>query len=413
MTDEVNQLLAQIDALAPQIAARSKEIAAVRNIPGDIIAALRAAGLFRVITPQHYGGMELDLPTVLDLVRRLARIDSAVGWTAMIGAGAAMTAPLLPRPILDEIYRTPDVIMGGSTQPTTKAERVPRGWRVGGRWPFASGCRHADWLAGFCFMEENGRPLSDPHATDGRPLIMGFVLPASAWEIEDSWHAAGLEGTGSHHILLKERVVSAANFLDLMHGTSCEDGPLYQAPWHMMVLLPPTAALGIAEGALDALVQLAKTGRRQLRATTAMQDSEVFRYELGHAAAEIRTARLALEAQAQLHWDHACAGSLRNDARFIEGHQVGLQVTETCRRATEACYLLGGAGTVYLDSPLQRRLRDIMVLSQHYVTQARQYAGVGAALLAEGDAKTPASEPLTVPAENPKTDNPKVARLRG
>jgi alkylation response protein AidB-like acyl-CoA dehydrogenase len=341
--------------------------------------------------------MELDLPTALDVFRRLARIDSAVGWTAMIGAGAAITAPLLPRPTLDEIYRLPDVIMAGSTQPTTKAERAPRGWRVGGRWPFASGCRHADWIAGFCLMEENGKPLRDPHATDGRPLVMGFALPASAWEIEDTWHAAGLEGTGSHHILLKERVVSAANFFDLMHGIPCEDGPLYSAPWHMMVLMVPAVAIGIAEGALDALFRLAKTGRRQFRAATAMQDSEVFRAGLGRAAAEIRTARLALETQAKLHWAHAQAGTLRSETRLIEGHQVGIATAEACRRATEACYRLAGGSAVYLDSPLQRRLRDMMVLAQHVMVQERQYAGFGAFLLNEGaavEAMLRAAEPV-------------------
>jgi alkylation response protein AidB-like acyl-CoA dehydrogenase len=401
-TDDVKKLLAQIETLAPQIEARSREIANLRNVPGDIVAALRAAGVFRMVTPKHYGGMELDYPTVLDVFRRLARIDGAVGWTVMIGAGAAFTAPLLPRPILDEIYREPDIIMGGSTQPVTKAERVPRGWRVGGRWPFASGCRHADWLAGFCFMEENGRTLTDPVANDGRPLIMGFVLPASAWEIEDSWHAAGLEGSGSHHILLKERVVSGANFFDLMHGTPCEEGPLYSAPWHMLVMTLPSVAIGIAEGALDALLRLARTGRRQLRAPTAMQDSELFRHELGRAAAEIRTARLALETQARLHWEQACAGTLRTEPRLVEGHQVGVQVAAACRHAVETCFKLGGGSAVYLDSPLQRRFRDMMVLGQHAAVQERNFASFGAALLAADDAKAAAVE----------TQDPKVARLR-
>jgi alkylation response protein AidB-like acyl-CoA dehydrogenase len=401
MTDEAKTLIEQIEVLAPQIAARSMEIATLRNVPGDIVAALRAAGLYRMFTPKHYGGMELDLPTALDVFRRLARIDSAVGWTAMIGAGASIATPLLPRPVVDEIYRAPDVVMAGSTQPTTKAERVPRGWRVGGRWPFASGCRHADWIAGFCFMEENGRPISDPHATDGRPLVMGFVLPATAWEIEDTWHAAGLEGTGSHHVVLKERVVSGANFFDLVHGTSCETGPLFHAPWHMMVLMPPMVAIGITEGALDALVRLAKTGRKQVRAATAMQDSEVFRSGLGQAAAEIRTARLALEAQVKLHWEQACAGTLRNEARFVEGHQVGVQAAAACRRATEACFKLAGGSAAYLDSPVQRRFRDMMVLGQHMVVQERQFANFGAALLAEDGAKAQAV-----------TQDPKVARLR-
>jgi alkylation response protein AidB-like acyl-CoA dehydrogenase len=407
MTDQGKTLLDKIQALAPQIEARTPEIAATRNIPDDIVTALRATGLFRMFTPRHYGGMELDFPQALDVFRTLARIDSAVGWCAMIGNGGGFTLPLLPRPTLDEIFRAPDVIMAGSTQPTAKAERVARGWRVGGRWPFASGCRHADWMIGFCIMHEDGKPLPDPAATDGRPLIMGFTLPASAWEIEDTWHAAGLEGTGSHHIILKERVVSGANFFDMMNGTACEPGPLYQAPWHLMVMMPAAVAVGIAEGALDALVRLAHTGRRQFRAATAMQDSEVFRYELGRAAAELRSARLALEAQAKSHWAHAQAGTLKNEARLMEGHQVAIQTARACQKATEACFMLAGGSAVYLDSPLQRRLRDVMVLGQHAAVQQRQFAGIGAFLLSEAGASV--AEIKTSPEES---RDAKVARLR-
>jgi alkylation response protein AidB-like acyl-CoA dehydrogenase len=256
-------------------------------------------------------------------------------------------------------------------------------------------------------MHEDGKPLPDPVATDGRPLVMGFVLPASAWEIEDTWHAAGLEGTGSHHIVLRERIVSGANFLDLYHGTPCEAGPLYQAPWHLMVLQPAAVAIGIAEGALDALVALARTGRRQFHAAAAMQDSEVFRYELGHAAAELRVARLGLEAQAKSHWEHAMAGTLKTEARLIEGHQVAIHTVEACQRVTEACFRLGGGSAVYLDSPLQRRLRDIMVLGQHAVVQQRQYVGVGAALLVEVETKVPEATLRTA-----ETGTTGTARLR-
>jgi len=404
MTDEGKILLDRIQALAPQLAARSDEIAAARTLPADIVAALRGAGVFRMFAPKSYGGMELDLPTGLDIFRELSRIDSSVGWTVMIGVASAIAAPLLPRPTLDEAYRNPDMIFVGSTQPTAKAERMPRGWTVGGRWPFASGCKHADWFAGFCIMQEDGKPIMDPSAADGRPLILGFALPASAWEIEDTWQAAGLEGTGSHHIVLKERFVSGANFFDLQHGTSCEGGPLYQAPWHMLVLTPAAVAVGIAEGALEAVVRLAKTGRRQFHAPSAMQDSELFRLELGRAAAELRAVRLALEAQTESHWAHAQAGTLKTEARLIEGHQVAVHVATACRKVTEICFMLAGGSAVYLDSPLQRRLRDVMVLGQHATVQQRQFVNVGAFLLAEG--ATPVKEGA------PDAKDSKVTQLR-
>jgi alkylation response protein AidB-like acyl-CoA dehydrogenase len=92
-------------------------------------------------------------------------------------------------------------------------------WRVSGRWPFASGCQHADWILGFCIMTRDGKPLAGP--TEGAPLLRGFVLPARHWQIEDSWRAAGLKGTGSHHIALGDALVPAANFFDPSRGVDC------------------------------------------------------------------------------------------------------------------------------------------------------------------------------------------------
>jgi alkylation response protein AidB-like acyl-CoA dehydrogenase len=103
----------------------------------------------------------------------------------------------------------------GSTQPVGTAEATADDWRVNGSWPFASGCQHADWMFGFCVMTEGGKPLPGPAGEGGPPLVRGFFLPARDWQIEDTWYVAGLKGTGSHHITLRGKVVSAANFFDL------------------------------------------------------------------------------------------------------------------------------------------------------------------------------------------------------
>jgi alkylation response protein AidB-like acyl-CoA dehydrogenase len=173
-----------------------------------------------------------------------------------------------------------------------------------------------------------------------------------------------------------------------------------------MVLMPAAVAVGIAEGALDALVRLARSGRRQFRAATAMQDSEVFRYELGRAAAELRATRLALEAQARSHWNDALAGSLKTEARLIEGQQIAVHTVVASQKVAEACFKLAGGSAAYLDSPLQRRLRDVMVLGQHATVQQRQFTGGGAHLLTESET---AAETKGAPMD---AKDAKVTRLR-
>src|SRR5262249_6382873 len=144
-------LLADIRVLAPDITSRTAEIEAGRRIPPDLVEALKSIGVFRMFVPQTHGGLELDLPVALEIVGALAKIDGSVGWTVAIASGGDLFAPLLPRDTYQEVYRNgPDVIFAGSAQPVGTAEAVAGGWRVNGRWPFASGCQHADWMLGLC-----------------------------------------------------------------------------------------------------------------------------------------------------------------------------------------------------------------------------------------------------------------------
>jgi alkylation response protein AidB-like acyl-CoA dehydrogenase len=149
MIQTAQRLLADIRKLAPHITSRAAEIEAGRRIPLDLVEALRSIGVFRMFAPQRHGGLELDLPTALDVIGALGKLDGSVGWTAMIGAGSAIFVPYLPRETFDQVYQNgPNMIIAASAQPAGTAEAVAGGWRINGRWPFMSGCQHADWILG-------------------------------------------------------------------------------------------------------------------------------------------------------------------------------------------------------------------------------------------------------------------------
>ena len=170
------------------------------------------------------------MPEGLEVITALARLDGSVGWTSMVGCAGSLFATLARRETYDRIYQNgPDVAVCGSSQPAGMAEPTANGFRVTGRWPFASGCKHADWMGAVCKITKDGKPVTDAH---GKPMIRGFMMPASDWEIEDTWYAAGLKGTGSHHIALRDARVRV-NFFDLENGAACVPGPLYQAFRHL------------------------------------------------------------------------------------------------------------------------------------------------------------------------------------
>jgi alkylation response protein AidB-like acyl-CoA dehydrogenase len=157
MLEQANELRARIELLGPMIVDRAEEIELARKIPDDLVQALKSIGVFRMCTARSHGGLELPLPKVLEIIQDFARIDGSVGWTAMIACGGSLFMSLLPRETYDRVYdEGPDVAVAGSVQPVGKAERTKDGWHISGRWPFASGCSHADWMAGFCAMMNDG-----------------------------------------------------------------------------------------------------------------------------------------------------------------------------------------------------------------------------------------------------------------
>jgi indole-3-acetate monooxygenase len=396
MQDAAKRIFSDIEQLAPRLRARTGEFEAARRISPDVIATLKAIGIFRMLVPRSHDGLELDLPVALRVIATIARIDGSLGWTAMIGSGASIFLPLLPRSTYDDIYRkSPDVIVAGSTQPVGTAEATAGGWRVNGRWPFATGCQHADFVIGTCIVTKDGKPSSRPEdetgvsdqAADQRePATLGFILPARDWHIEDSWHVSGLKGTGSHHVAINDAIVPMTHIFSLAAITSCVPGPLYGSLHQFLPTLHSAVMVGIAEAALDDIVAHANTGRQQTRAAAPMRESETFQGELGRVAADVRAARAFFESENARYWRHALAGTLNTPALQAEATQGAIWLTTICTRAADACFSLGGGAAVYDDSPLQRRLRDLQVASQHGAVHRRHYVNAGKLLLQGSDA---------------------------
>ena len=374
-------LLRTIHELRPVIIARALEIETSRRIPADIVEVLKYAGIFRMFVPQSYGGLELDLPAGLEILVELAKIDSSVGWNAMTSSNGSLFASFLPQPTYEHIYQNgPDVIFAGASQPVgTAGEACAGGRQVSGRWPFVSGSEYADWIAGFCVSISNGKPLIGEF---GRPHVQAAWLPAREWQIEDTWYAAGLRGTGSHHVVLKNRMVPISNFSDLERGAPFLSRPLYAALPQFLPLLHAASALGMAEAVVSDLVDLAATGWRQVQSSMPMRDSEIFQFELGRVVADLRAARALFEAQSASHWRHAVAGTLKGEELQAQSSQAAAWTTTTCVRVADASFALAGGSAVYENSPLQRRLRDLHVAGQHARLQQRHYVSAGQQLLA-------------------------------
>jgi indole-3-acetate monooxygenase len=366
---DMNATLEAVAALAPVIEARSEEIERGRRVPPNLVEELTMAGCFRTLVPRSHGGAELDLPADMRVIEELARADGSIGWTVTIGHEAPVLLGKLPRQAFDAIYADgPDVILAGTFNPTGVAAPADGGFRVTGQWSFASGCQHAHWFIAHCIVDDGRQP----------PIRM-MVLPAIDVEIKDTWSVSGLCGTGSHDFVVNDLFVPAERSFTLWEEP-CLDVPLLRIPeLSLSTLAFGAVAVGIADKALGEVTDLA-TGKVPLFSGGTLASNPLFQHQLGEADARLRAARTLLYADAETAWATAVAGT-----PFTPDHRARIRatatwVTSTATSVVDMAYTAGGGTSLYSSSPLQRRLRDIRALTQHFGVKLDTFTAAGAVL---------------------------------
>ena len=362
-------VLAAVRKLVPLIVARSDEIERERRLPLDLVAGLREAGCFRMLVPRRLGGAEADLAEHLNLLRELACADGSVGWTVMIGSSAPVVFGKLPPATLEMMYAGgPDVVAAGTFNPTGTATVVDGGFRASGRWAFASGCQHADWFLAHCIVDDGSMP----------PLRM-MVLPASDVHIVDTWTVSGLCGTGSHDFVLDGVFVPDDHTFTVFQPGGLE-GNLGRIPELIYSALAiATVAVGIARGAIADITTLA-TAKVPMFADGVLASNPLFRYRLAEANTHLRAAKALLDADVAHTWEIATADEEFTPDRRARIRSAAAWATGAAAQVVDVAYTAGGGTALYSSSPLQRRLRDVHAVTQHFVVKPDTFTLAGAVL---------------------------------
>ncbi|AUX46102.1 uncharacterized protein SOCE26_076070 [Sorangium cellulosum] len=238
--------------MADDIRARAAEAEALRHIPKATIRGFIDAGLVRLLTPRAFGGHELSLDTFADVTIEIARADASTGWCFSFLNIHSWLLATFPVEAQEDVWRKkPDAALVDVNVPAGQASRVEGGYRLSGDWPWASGVHHCDWamLAGVVSPE--------PGAEGGPPDMRLFLVPREDMEIRDTWHVAGLRGTGSHNVVVKDRLVPqhrTARMAELSGGQApgsrFHTNPLYRLPMITGLAASVVAAiLGASQGA--------------------------------------------------------------------------------------------------------------------------------------------------------------------
>ncbi|HXZ00153.1 MAG TPA: acyl-CoA dehydrogenase family protein [Stellaceae bacterium] len=362
--------------LAPMIAAAGDAIEAERRLTPEVVEALHAAGLYRLLLPRDLGGAELDLAGFSLAVEALAEADGSTAWCVCQGNGCAQSAGFLAPEAAREVFGDDRAVLAWGPG-SAEVAPAPGGFRISGRWSFASGCRQASWLG--CYVavaDESGRPRL---AEDGTPLLRTFLFPVASARLIDVWQVIGLRGTASDAYEVNDLFVPEKHSF-LRNAPQRTDYPLYRFTINSVYMAGfPGVALGIARAMLKEFIALAGSKTPRLAKTPLREDMAV-QMQVAEAEAKLATARAFLQQTLEQSWQAAAAGRLGLEER-LANRLSSTYAIHQARAVADTVFHAAGAGAIYTSNPLERRMRDIIAVSQHLQARQQHFATVGQFLL--------------------------------
>jgi alkylation response protein AidB-like acyl-CoA dehydrogenase len=375
------EALATFDAAARHaatLASASEEIERERRLPERFVRAFDRDDLFRLCLPRSLGGPELPLGDLVRVLETLAAGDASAAWCAMIASTTSALGAWLEPDAARELFAKPGAVTGGVFAPTGRARRVDGGFTVSGRWSFGSGCQHCTALLGGALV--SGADGPEPTAT-GRPDVRLLFFPAADVEIVDTWHVAGLMGTGSHDLAVRDRFVPASHAVSLISDTPREDGILYRFPvFGLLAIGVASVALGIARRSIDEAVALAAKKTPSM-AQKRLAERATAQVAVAEAEGTLGGARDHLLAVIATATERVAAGAEIEVAERARIRVAAASAVRGAARAVDAMYELGGGSAIYRSSPLQRCFRDVHVVTQHASVASGSLELAGRALL--------------------------------
>jgi indole-3-acetate monooxygenase len=366
-------------SLEPVIRAHADALEEGR-IPAPLVDALHDAGVFRAMLPREVGGLEAEPVEWLQLIEEFARINASVGWIAFINSGIGLGF-LDPERFERFRARTGGRLILAMTLGRVggRATRVEGGYRISGRWPFASGSPFATWLGGMSAVYDlDGSPVME---ANGQPRRLLAIWPADQARLIDTWDGLGLRGTGSGDIEISGLFVPDEQVNPGFYGPPAYDRALFRIK-EMPEVGHGAHALGIASAALAAFTDTVNSrpapgSARQLMMGHAQADQIAF----ARADALVRAARALLHETVRDAYEAASANPELPLELRVRLREANIFAVRAAKEAVGLIFDMAGSGAVYRGRPIERAFRDISTAANHTNYMEAAYTAIGSYFL--------------------------------
>jgi indole-3-acetate monooxygenase len=372
---------ARARALRPELLAAADEIERIQDFPEPLISHMHDARLFQLLLPRSVGGVQTDPTTYLRALIEVAQGDGSVAWNMFVANSACLLAPFLPLESARTIYASPRAQMAWGFPAGQTADVVDGGYRVSGRWDFASGSRQATWMGAHGFVREKGGSLRLNER--GTPLVRSWLFPAEQAELLDNWNPVGLKGTCSqsynvNDVFVPEEFSSTREYPELRQ----EPGPLYAIPQQGLYAVGVAGvALGLARAMLDGLLELAM--EKVPRGRPRMAEDKLVQAGYARAEAKWGSAMAYLEATIQDIYGNADEWDV---IAFPERGRLRLACSNAIHASLEVAdrvHKEAGVSAIFPGSPFDRRWRDIHTVSQQIQARGAHFEAIGSIMMGE------------------------------
>ena len=357
---------ARVSELLPRLRERAPRTEDLRRLPSETEGDLHAAGLFRIVQPKRVGGSELDYVALLDCAEMLARADASVAWNLGNLASHHWMLGMFDKRAQDRVWdKNPDALIASSfIFPAGRATKFEGGYRLRGSWPFSSGVASCEWnmLASV---------VSSDDEADGIEYRI-FLVHKDDYRILDTWDAAGLRGTGSNDVEIRDAFVAEVMTVAVTDlaggptpGSAINPNPLYSLPvFSLFPYVLSGVALGNAQACLDDFVDITRH-RVSTYNRAKLGDFQSTQIKIAEASAKIDAARLimrqnCIEAMADARRGHIPDMTTKTRLRRDGAYSVNL-----CTEAVSLLFSASGARGLFTTGVLQRQFRDAHAINSH------------------------------------------------
>lgn len=381
-------LFARAEQLVPVLRERAQRAEELRQLPDETMADLAETGLFQLVSPPSLGGYGYGMRELGTVTRILAQGCASTAWVySFMVIHNVVLVQDTPQLLKGRPFAPAALSAGFQANASGTAIPVEGGWRLTGKWPFASGIYNSEYSLTVTW-EDRG---------DGsEPALLGLVVDVADMTIHDVWHVSGMRATGSNMYSAEDVFVPADRQWTVFGQEPIR--PLQTEEYRPLEgfsilrtfeVLLPAVAIGCAEEALGDFKERVLTRTVGFGLGPQREHREAWaRY--GDAVTRVRTARLL--------WDesHRIVTELSDNQQKASVEQAAvlrMAASRTCALAREAIQTMvdGGGSSIYqLDSPFQRNQRDVDTLKSHnYLHWDGASVTSGAALLGLADPVDP------------------------